>query len=637
MKQRNKILALLLAGTMLAGCLTGCGNDSQVNSQGKESSSETSAVGSSQSKENVEEQGINYIDFNQYKNSEEMPDWDGETLELVFWSGANSPGGAGVVAPENPVVENEITRVTGVAIDYENSFDNAGNSFDATIGKIIASNEWPDMAVGLPDMDGLIDMGALYRLDELVQEYAPTVYKIWGPESATYGGEWKRQMETYGGVYSISISAYQASIKETANEGYYDLSDLQLMSAVAAPTTNYGCFKIREDVLLKLYPDALTTEELEAKKASGQSFTEEEIFDIPIETTDDFIQFLYDVKEIVDDMGDPNVAVTYSHEGTDNWPPLVTICKLLGYQGDYFTYYDMEDKTVKYTFKEAWFKDILKAFNQLVRDDVASQESLIDSNAIFKEKMNNGQYIIVNQNQVPANCEIPYRTVWVKYAVSEDKYPNFGTDYASANRWSFFTANLSEEQLIQVLRMFEFQVSDPGQKLGAYGLSENYIDNGDGTIKWNAELEARYLNGEHRAIGKEYGIGLWGYGGVNLPAPAANKYAPTLMYTGNITLGKVYHPGWLYPATINGGSAPNIYASGFTTAVEGVGTFWESRNAFETELQKVFAAADDAAFEAQYEAMVKFAEEKGLTDETLVEINTYYGETVNPDFVNSMK
>lgn len=650
MKQRNKVLALVLVVSMLAACLIGCGKEEQKDTTGSTTKATTKATTQSTTAGStaattegtteaaVEEPDPLKIDFNQYATSEEIPSWEGEKLLLTAWINAGDPGGQGVILPQNDVCLREVERVTGIYFNEDTSFDNGGNSFDATIGKIVAAGDYPHVGHALGQLDGLVDIGALHRLDEVIKEYAPTVYKYFGPDSPVMGPAWNDQMERYGGVYAVALSNSWSTAQALTDAGLLDLTPENLASVLGAPTHNKAIFKIREDVLLKLYPDALTSAELQEIHNSGRAFTDEELFDIPINSPEDFVQFLYDVKEVVDEMNDPNTYVWWSHEGSDNWPALATNAELFGYTGNYFAYYDMQDKGFKYTFEQDWFKDILRTYNQLIRDEVIPKESLIDTNAIFKEKMNNGQYVVLNKSYTPNNSKIPYRNVWCSYGADEDVFPRFGggTSDGTTKRISIFTDDVTEEQLIQIVRYLEFVVSDPGMRLKVWGMSENYIINEDGTTRWNEELEARFLNGEYSKFAKELGILNNNYAGGVFFGPTVVNCHPNFYYPTTIKIAKTYTPAWLHPATLYLGNNTNIYSHSINTNVEGIASFWAARNGFESELTKVFAAADDAEFEKQYQKMVDYAHEYGLTPDTLADLEEYYATKVNPSFIEIM-
>ena len=77
-----------------------------------------------------------------------------------------------------------------------------------------------------------------------------------------------------------------------------------------------------------------------------------------------------------------------------------------------------------------------------------------------------------------------------------------------------------------------------------------------------------------------------------------------------------------------------VYGS-LGTKVEGLNTFWAARTGFENQLKKVIAAETDAEFEKQYNALLTYTEENGLTDETLKEFNDLFVETNREKLVSA--
>lgn len=615
----KKTVSILLAGLMAVGALSGC-----AGGKGKKGAS------------SFDDSKI--VDFNKYHDSEDIPDWDGDKLELTLWSRASETQDSTIgKTSQYNCVANEAERVTGVKLSDKNSFDNAGGSADSRIAKMIATNNYPDIANGIPDITGLVQKGVLYRLDEYIEKYAPTVYKLFGPNSKIYGDEWNRQIKTFGGVYSISLSGVHSTVRDiTEIDGNYDLSEEQLASAAGVGTSPYGSFYIREDILKQLYPDAKTSDELKAIFEKNGGFTQEEIFDVPIESSEDFIELLYKTKDILDKSGEKETSVMYTHNGTDNWYSLTTFGNIMGYNGNYFSYWDKETSQIKYTYKEDWFKDILKTWNKLIKDEVASKEALIDTSANFNEKLNSGKYIISLTK--PSNEDnYKYRRVWVRYAFNQDKFVSFKGSDALAMRISVFNKNINEAQLIQTLRYIEFMTSDPGQKITYWGTKSMglYEEDEDGNLRYTDKaLETEMLMGNSTDQRRKYGLSSY------WPAPlgvSASKFLPKLYYTEVSDYNSVYNPAvYERVETVTGVSA-NIYENSFTSKIEGVKKFWSARQGFEDAMQKIFASTDDASFEANYKEMLDYAESNGLTDEVLKECNEYYENDLNKDYMKYLK
>ena len=627
----KKLLALVLAVSLMAVVLSGCKKEQSV------------AISSNLLK----------IDFSQYKDSEDIPDWDGEQLSIVKWVQATNPNATTLKSfnlKDDPITK-EIKRVTGVDYNLDESFDNAGSSFDAVVAKLIATNSFPHVAEGIPNVLSLIENEYLWDIGDYVKEYAPTVYKMFGPESNTlYGDLWKRQEKKYGGVYELAIASSVAPMRQMAEAGFIDVTDEQL-DAFCIPLSAYPTVSIREDILKKLYPDAHTNAELEAIFDKNGAFTEEEIFDVPLNSPQDFIDMLYKIRDMKLKDGSNDVYATFTHTGMDNWPACQQLGAMFGKvsalnpSASYFQYFDKNTNEIKSTIKQPWFKDMLKMYNKLIRDGVASEEAMVDTSNVCKEKLNNGNYIVCYGSYIPnenaLRDEFSYRKVYAKYKTDTENTLYVGNDYTTYNRYTFFKNSLSEEQLVQVLRMFEFLVSDAGEKLCFWGTKSMglYTEDADGNLQYKDEtIKNEMINPE--TYGNEHIISL-GLEPKAWPGRIVNytsKYYPKFAYTEDVkTWDKMFNASFIDALETTPGMQPMIYSDAFLSQFEAAKNFWNARNGFEDAMIRVFAAGSDKEFEEKYAAMVSYAESKGLTDDFYRQATKWYLEEYNKDYAGYIK
>ncbi len=618
-KKVSLLLALVMAGSILAGCKDG----------GKVSTGK-----------NEENYKINFAD---YKDSEDIPDWTGNRIKVKVWQDANSPNAyERFKKSADDVVTPEYERITGVTYDYNESFDNSGNSFDAKIAQIIASGDYPGMVYRLPELSELVAAEQLYDLAPYIEQYCPNIMKYFGPETKTYGKIWESQKEKYGGLYALSTKSGANSLRSMVSEGLYDYSEEQLNNVLGAAKTAHGYFWVRDDVLKKLYPNAHTRDELKAIYEKNGKFTEEEIFDVPLETPQDFIDFLYDLKNLnIPDDGKGQVFVMYTHDGSDNWNACTVALPLFGFSGNYFSYYDLKDDEVKFTFKETWFKDILKTYNKLIKDGIASSEALIDTKQIFEEKYNNGRYLVSLSTYAPTNNagnEYKYRKVYVKYTNGYDKILNNSTQ-DTGKAISFFKKGISEEDLIQVLRAIDFGCSPAGQKLVMWGPKSAglYEETADGKLQFTEKGKGLYDEiigtGEDGPVEK-FGLkqGPW----PGRPLIETRLFEYFAQYDKVSDWEPAFNAGYVAPIYWPDAEGCDVYSNDYTAAIPEAKRFWQSRNAFEDALTQVFAASSDAQFEERYNNLISLAERNGLTEETRKEFDKAYKEN-NKEFEDGIK
>lgn len=598
----------------------------------------------------------NLFDFNQYDDASDVPSWAGHTLKLKIWAYAGGPNASnkGKVS-QNDVVTPEIRRITGVEFDKEGSFDNNGDSFDVKAAKLIAAGEYPHVASSIVNLAGFVSQNVLWRLDEYLPKYAPNLYRYFGPDTI-YGEEWERQMKTYGGVYDIPSDFNMPLMRDMeAHSQSFGLTQQEIDRIVGPDLPPNGYFYIRDDILKMIYPETKTCAELKDIYTENGKFTKEQMLDVPINSPEDFIKLLYKIKALNIQQDGKEVYPIYVNDGGDNWALLVGLGNMMGYNGNYldanyFTYWDKESKRVEYAFCQSWFKDLMKTYNRLVRDGVASPESLLDTDTIFKEKLNNGMYAVSYYFNKPdekslADKPYQYRKVYANYEVNSEKFLFTTLDYnEGASRTAFFKT-LSEQELIQTLRAFDFMASDPGQKLSVWGpRSAGLFFEKDGRRFYtDKELEAAVLSGVPNDMTLFYNLKIGGHSKAlvawpGYPGMSVNKYHPMVYNT-----KEAKHPGnWLENFDLGyfmqlkrvSSKTPALWKQ--VDTIPEVKKFWETRQTFEDALKKVLAANSDSQFEKLYSELLLVAEQNGLTEETLIQFNTEF-ENYNQEYMNNLK
>ena len=239
-RQISALLALIISVSALAGC--------------GQKKSETKAI----SEENLA------INFGDYKESEDIPDWVGEKITVNVWQDVNAPSAyIRLNKSKDDVVTPEYERITGVIFDPDNSFDNGGNSYDAKITQLIAAGDYPAMAYSLPELSELVKTQALWDLSSYIEKYCPNIMKYFGPDTV-YGTVWESQKEKYGGMYALPTGENINSVKDMVKkDGSYDLTDEQIQSICGPGSTPHGYVWVRDDILKMIYPTSHTYDELQ--------------------------------------------------------------------------------------------------------------------------------------------------------------------------------------------------------------------------------------------------------------------------------------------------------------------------------------------------------------------------------------
>ena len=295
-------------------------------------------------------------------------------------------------------------------------------------------------------------------------------------------------------------------------------------------------------------------------------------------------------------------------------------------------------------FKQPFFKDVLKDFTKLVQDDIASPDSLVDNRAAFEEKVNSGQYAVLYGQALPnqevlnaAGKSFKYRKVYLNIKPNKDKYLFNKAPTSSGGRYAILKSKIKEEDLPQVLRFFDFLVSDAGQKLAYWGpRSAGLFTEENGVRRFtDSKLEAESVYNEPNEMRTYY----------NLEAKAwpiypstQSLYQPKLVYDikpQKSVANKYFSMGTIeIPETVASKSGNIWEFDGY--GVKNVSKFWAARQSFENALTKIFIATNDQEFEALYKEMIATAERNGLTDDTLKEINDAF-MTLNAEYMDNLK
>ncbi|MDR1438544.1 MAG: hypothetical protein LBJ10_00570 [Clostridiales bacterium] len=580
------------------------------------------------------------------KDSSDIPTWEGQQLALVHWNG-QGVGGDIVRMPTDDVVTPEITRVTGVSIDYNNSFDNAGQTADVKLAQMIATKSFPSIVAAPGNLKKLVEADLIYDLTDYMPVYGRTALTRY-PASVV-----QAHQEIIGVPGRIYVYPYEV------NSPKFSQPELSVSDIYGQLPTNGMCL-IRDDILKMLYPSARTQDEIEALYMQNGGFTEEEIFDVPIKSAEDFVQLLYDIQALGLMEGTQKVYPTYAFAGGDNWDLMQNLWSWWdGWGGDInntmFTYWDKATKQVELTPKQGFFKNDMKIWNQLVLDDVASQESLTLPRDVFVEKMNNGLYALTYGANWPdgdalklAGKDYRYRRLFLDIPINRERFLVMENPAeATGNGICIFKDSVKEEDLPQILRWMDFQISEVGDKLMAWGpRSAGLFDEGeDGRRSFKDPALADYmvyggeseLSNKYNLIsGRSQLVEPYGHG-IAFPAyyDGYNKYSPQLMYEKERSVedtDQYFESRRVRSVEAVMSNYPAIWS--FANLLESVQSAWESRPAVEAALTKVLAAPPDG-FEAAYQNLLATLEQYGWDDDMMREINETYRE-INAKYMDSL-
>lgn len=605
--------------------------------------------------------------LDEVSDTSDLPTWEGETLEVSVWFAAGTSTMIGSI-PETDVCFKEFERVTGVRFNVEKSFDNGGNNIDAKLPMVIASKDYPTMIIGydiLNYCNMLWEEGYLADLTEYYEDGTLDQLTKYLPYDECYEYVYKYMSDEDGNLFLIPNGGSATTMDIWGAIGFeHEDWDPVYWETYGKSPTNYNNWNsnaailVRDDILKALYPDCLTMKDIESIYLEKGTFTEEQIYDIGLETPEDFFNMLYDIQDLlktgdfVGADGKP-MEVTYGNDtDTDNWPLMVTLNNLMNgtpQNTEYFISADYNAKNpedlLQISIYTDFYIDWMKKINQLVRDDVISQNSFTESKTIFKEKAKNGHYAVLYAAQhYPYNDQHgqdwSYRPIYVNTEFNHSGYGGFST-LNLTECIGIFKDTLTEAQLDQLMHAINYLNSEVGIKNFYWGPRSAGLftedENGNRTYTKQELIDCMLYNIDN-GYATDYGI----YN-TSMAVPLFNirpkgvaqmMYQPLYLSAGTAERKAVDAKRYFVPGVLEGHAmkdhtvfvpmSNNIYTSGLD--IEGVKQFWDARAGFEKQMTKVIVALTDDEFNRELQKLYDYAEQNGLTEETLEEFSEKFLE-----------
>lgn len=157
--RKRKIGSVLLAVTMLAGILGGCGNNSTNSPASADTGDTVSTSGTSEVSGEAANTPVN----------------NGEVIELTFFHADGNQED-----PWTDPVAQAITEKTGVKL--KTTYPIGGNDQSEAVALMIAEQKYPDLIFAKGSANNLIEADALIDMSELIEQYGPNIKKLYGDE-----------------------------------------------------------------------------------------------------------------------------------------------------------------------------------------------------------------------------------------------------------------------------------------------------------------------------------------------------------------------------------------------------------------------------------------------------------------------
>lgn len=659
LKWFSRILALLLVATMI---LAGCGPAAQQDPTDPPKQTEGNETPTTEATKKPYWELLDEV-----SDTSELPDWDGDILEITMWVSGPADANLGEI-PETDVAFKELERVTGIRYNIEESYGNGGQSVDAKLPMVLASRDLPHIMLGysfnaqaqeLFENDYLVDLTPYYEdgtLDQLTKQFP--VDETW---DYVYTG-FAKGGKIYG-IPSVMLGTETtvSSIWGAANYAPENFDATYDATYGATPSSWGGnvsgdMIRIREDLLQAVRPDTLTQAEIEEIYLENGTFTEEQIFHAGLKSAADFWDLLRDIKaeidanpgKYLDNNGNEVEVMSGIDTDNDNWRYSVNLIQCVQQapaNTDYFVVanYDAatEAELLEWGYTSELYQAHWKEMNKMIREGVISANSFVDNNAAFQEKMTAAHYAVAYGGNFGMEFEnYNYVPVWIDSEFNAYKQGGF----SSASYPYFFTlfegAFESEEEIEQFLHAINYLNSEVGVNNFIWGPKSAglFTEDADGNRSYVDEALFNDMIG-HAGTGESQKYGLYDiYGGENLgdvwfPKGIAQAYLDQdYLYACQkepvATDAYIYfNPGILEGRSKNENNvaaitSPTLYSWGMQ--FDFVQQFWATRTAFENQIKKMLVAKDDAAYQAELDALVAMTEANGLTAENLKIFNDTY-------------
>jgi hypothetical protein len=597
--------------------------------------------------------------YSSVSDSSELPDWTGNRLNLRVWNG-HGTGDAIRHRSARDVVSPEIERVFGLTLSVDGSFDNAGQDLAARLAVLAATRDFPEIGFNVVN-DDMVAGGVLYDLTELIPLYAPNIYAFKQQHSPR---TWETGFGGTGRHYSVLMTV--GNDADAIRQIHPDV-DIARYSHIAQPTDTMGNLShlnVRDDILTLMFPEAHTQAQLEEIYMQQGYFTREQVYDVPIRSREDAIQFFYDMRDVIAEHnfvaanGRPVYPLAV-FQGEDNWATFSWLRNLMDGKAsfNYFTFFNRQTQSLEVGFKQDFFRDDMLVFNRFVRDDVSPASCLIENNEIFMNRLNAGEYAVSFAWMEPnfafiaeQDLDWNFRRVFFDIPQRTDFILPYRGEVSGWDSVSIFKDQVAEEDVPQILMWLDFMYTTAGQNLVAWGprsagiwedtagqrrftvpeLEENLVFN----VENNAHIEfnlATTRHGAHIPLNfPTMPVGIHG-GGIHAP-----RYVYDLLQAPR-------HPAGARSAFSTGVFEPHVTTRdvvvvsaniwSFFDHIPGMQSFWDVRGTgFEPLMTRVLAAQSDEEFEQAYQTMVEFAEMHGLTEEAVKDAENWWRTNFPDDF-----
>lgn len=539
-------------------------------------------------------------------------------IDLTIWA----MHGTDYVEPTYPkedIPGDWLQSKTNVNIDL--IYGNDGGLWETKLSKLVAGNNLPQIifcgnSQGPAYFSKFAELDKIYELTpEMLEKYCPNIMKRVKPEF------WEK-IKVNGKIYGIPTSFKLEDMQET----YMTEEEVKYARDCYPSVYNDVCFdgelNVRDDILKMIYPEAKSADELEEILKNSNEPIGEQCMDIPIDTTEDFVDFMYKIKELDLKTKNGKKVYAYGYNGGDGWFALAQLGpEMVGFKThNYPLTWNTETNSIEALITRDVVKEAALLQNRMIRDKVADPESVTQTSNMFQEKTLQGQYAVINSvtgySLSALNAQLEQNGAGFKYRplyTNIKNRPGY-TAKKEAEIWSAsfgILKSVKEEDLPQILNWFDLQFSDEFDEIKFWGTKEDGLyEEKDGKRTFKDEKFQKYfVEGDTSALKtsetKGLGNGKWlcnaGWTRECKWNPAIYNHAKQLTF--NADSGLAFPADSEHITNVLKVPENNVWSSAFGEIPEVV-EYWGKREQWENPFILALTSETEADFENNWQKAI---------------------------------
>jgi ABC-type glycerol-3-phosphate transport system substrate-binding protein len=419
------------------------------------------------------------------------------------------------------VVTDELTKKTGVkwkSIEGLNGVD-----YNQRLNLAISSGEFPDVfQIAGPDAAKLEKAGLIWPLKmEDLNKYAPEITSRFSDnDKAT-------MLSSDNTIMGFPSGMTTSEVDKKINPNYQ-----AAIGDWASAACDYVILSARDDILNKIFPGTKTINDLYNIYKDKKTLTYNDVKIPGLETADEFITYLRDVKALnLKQDGKPVMPFALGGENMFLYEMGVPGMGMMeGFEGGTYctAAWNPNDSQYELFYSLPGYKAMLKKWNGVAREGLIDPNSVIMKKDQLIEKVKSGIYAVVdnidfNLKDMNAACDVykrgyHYRPVYIP--VKKTQY-NPGFWPCGAGPSTYYVLNkktIKESDLPKIMNFFNFFLTKEGSELVTWGPESAglWTVGSDGKRQFkDAELQEDAINWSNKPGTKTcayYGLveGNWG-------------------------------------------------------------------------------------------------------------------------------